>query len=311
MEAASQFTRIVLYRNPRAGRGGHDPATGLARVGLCPELQIDRLETVQEQRWGLDELLVIAGGDGTVNEVVSRLLDRKPRPVIAVLPCGTANDFARSLGLPQDLAAACDRLAQSVIREVDAARINDQILLNAAHIGLGAVISGREAGDYKGAWGRLSYLRGLLARLGDGIALKATVTIADDSGGTDRCFTHRWRNITIANGHYFGGGHTIGAEAILDDGLLDVLAVRYRPVWRVVAAELGRRFGFRTVEAVRHWRTRRVSVDTDGAHPVTVDGDIRTRTPLHAETHARALRVLAPAGTVPGLQSPKVQGKAQ
>lgn len=304
MDTDSRFDKIVLFHNPNAGSDASITSERLAAHGLSPAETITSLEALTTFAWRANDLLLVAGGDGTVNEVVRRVLGRDP--VLGILPTGTGNDFARSLGLPLDPDAACAALAGATLRRVDVAEINDQVLLNAAHIGLGAIISGRDARNLKGQWGRLSYLRALLARLGTDGAFKATIRLAEGQLPASE-HTHHWRSITIANGRFFGGGHTIGPEASLDDGLLDVLAVRDRSFWILLFAEIRRRLGLTAHPALRHWRVASVTIEANAAHPVTVDGDVRTQTPVTARVQAKALRVLVPSDTAPGIESKGTQ----
>lgn len=166
---------------------------------------------------------------------------------------------------------------------------------NASHIGVGLVVSSRYAGRFKRAWGRLSYLRALLAQMFGRGGFRATIRLSNDSA------SGRWRNITVANGRCFGGGYMVYRRARLDEGLLDVLALKQRPWWQLVWAGVLKRFGIAEHEALRHWRVSEVEIKTSSPHQVVVDGDVRTSTPVHARVRLGVLRVLA-AEAGPGLE---------
>jgi len=231
--------------------------------------------------------LLVAGGDGTVNGMVQRVIDGGW--TLGVLPGGTGNDFARSLGIALAPEKACEQLSDAVTREVDIARLNDCILLNAAQIGLGPEVTEDADRRFKRFWGSLGYLRSLVERLFRSGGVRARIVRPDgESEG-------HWKNITIANGPYFGGGHSVNAESTIDDGRLDVVALRARPWLQLLWAGILRRIGIGRSESVEHWRVERVEVHTDDERSVSVDGDIRLKTPVRAEIHPRALKVSAPA----------------
>lgn len=285
--------RMMLFENRSAGAQDSEWRTLLVRNGIEPDRVIRELDALERDPPGERDVLLVAGGDGTLNEVIRRVIDRGC--TIGVLPGGTGNDFARSVGVPLAAEAACAMLNDAAERRIDVAEINDQVLLNAAHVGIGSVVTQRYAGRYKRGWGRLSYLRGLLAQLFGRSGFRATIRLPGHAE------THRWRNITIANGRFFGGGHAVDHEARLDDGLLDVLAFKQRPWWQLLWAASLKRLGFDYPDALRHWRVGAVEIDSARPRRVVVDGDMRARTPIHARVRPAALRVLV-ARAGPGLE---------
>lgn len=286
------YTETVLLASTHAGAEGPDWRDLLAGNGITLTRAISDPDALATQPPEPGAVLLVAGGDGTVNDVVRRVLDRDC--ALAVLPGGTGNDFARALGVPLDPERACSSLGDTRERRVDVTEINDQVLLNAAHVGIGSEVSGRRARRFKRAWGRFSYLRGLLAQLAGRSGFRATIETPTHTEA------ERWWNITIANGHSFGGGHAVDPAARLDDGLLDVLALKQRPWWQLLWAALLKRLGFSYPDALRHWRVEWVRIETARPRQVVVDGDPLTRTPLRARVRPGALRVLvAQAG--PGL----------
>lgn len=259
----------------------------LERHGVEIEGRFDSIEALEDAEIQAGDRLLVAGGDGTVNRVAAMAIDR--RWTLGVLPAGTGNDFARSLGMELSSEDACRQIAHAETRDIDIATINDCVLLNAAQIGMGPDIDEEADRRFKRFWGRLGYLRSLVARLYRSGGMRARIAGPDEHGGG------RWMNITIANGPFFGGGHRIDPDARIDDGLLDIVALRARPWYQLIWAGVLRRIGIGYPDSVKHWRLSCVEVRTRHPHDVSVDGDVRTRTPATARVRPGALRVSVPA----------------
>lgn len=172
--------------------------------------------------------LVVAGGDGTVSEVVTGLLAAGRGDVaVAILPLGSGSDLARFLGLGKGLAAAA-RLAQGTTRRVDVGRIRcsgpdgqprERYFLNIASFGMsGPAMLWLQAQGRRGRRGRLSYVESALHGLRHFRA--ADVRVSADGAPLE---IPKLLLGVVANGQYFGNGMRIAPEARLDDGLFDVL----------------------------------------------------------------------------------------
>lgn len=278
------YRETVLFENGSAGGAGPEWRDLLERNGIRITSTVSNLDALSRRVPGRNGCLLVAGGDGTLNEAMRHVLHHEC--TLGVLPGGTGNDFARSLGIPLDPESACRALASAVEREVDIAEINDQLLLNASHIGLGSDVSSRDAGRFKQGWGRMSYLRGLFENLFGLNGFRATIRL------NDATWSDRWVNVSIANGRCFGGGYIVDEQARLDDGLLDVVALKQRPWWQLLWAAVLKHTGNEYPDAVQHWRVAEVSVETVNQHCVVVDGDVRTNAPVHARVLPAAIRVL-------------------
>src|SRR5215211_4521848 len=158
--------------NPTSGGGAHD--LDEIREGLNG-LEIDWIETggpedaVEAAQDWREGLLLVAGGDGTINDVVNGLGNAGfPEGVtLGILPTGTGNDLAATLCIPEDADLAEDVIRQDRVRTLDVARvrsegIGERFFINVATGGLGAEISRANEGELKERWGKLSYLRASL-----------------------------------------------------------------------------------------------------------------------------------------------------
>ncbi|WP_333048259.1 diacylglycerol kinase family protein [Microcoleus sp. S13C4] len=101
------------------------------------------------------KLVIIGGGDGTLNSAIEGLIDTKLP--LGILPMGTANDLARTLEIPTDLSAACQVIASGKVRLIDLGWVNCQHFFNVASLGLSVQISQRLTKDVKQRWGVFAY----------------------------------------------------------------------------------------------------------------------------------------------------------
>lgn len=259
-----------LMANTAAGDGSHNVdfwREHLQAAGL-ESLQLhDIAETDWHRRIEPGDRLLVAGGDGSVNLAASICIERKA--ILGVLPSGTANDFSRNLGLSDDPAETCRIALGKHTVQVDAAWINDQLYLNVAHIGLGTVPVSAASSQEKKLLGRFSYL----ATLARTLPLRRSITARIEGG--DQVAEGRWLTIAMACGAYFGGGHTI-RDARIDDGQLDIVAIRQRSWWRLLLSYLSTRLLGRTPEGddtLVHLRVPECHIQLRRPHTLTADGE--------------------------------------
>ena len=124
--------------------------------------------------------ILVAGGDGTVNYVVNMLKRRNLDLPVAVLPTGTANDFANTLGVPSDIEKACRRILGGEIRRVDLGRANDEYFVNVFSCGLFTDVSQKTPTILKNTFGKLAYYFGGLGELPN--FRKMHISIESDGG---------------------------------------------------------------------------------------------------------------------------------
>lgn len=294
--------RVVL--NPaasRARRGLHPVRAEIADCALLAGSEIciaddwDHGRALAASASGDGHRLVVAaGGDGTVNSVVQGLMESgPPRPVLGLVPLGTGNDLARSLGIPRDLKGALRELERCVVREMDVVEVRgDGLLRYCANVSSGG-FSGRVdmelTDDTKESWGPLAYLRTAVGRAVELETYRATLEIG---GGEDR-LEREVTNVTVANARYAAAGVPVAPGALLDDGRMDVVVVGAAtlPKLGVFAARLaaGRHLEH---ELVTTFRTRSLAVESDPPMDFNVDGERIGRGRFAFEVIPRALPVL-------------------
>jgi YegS/Rv2252/BmrU family lipid kinase len=246
-----------------------------------------RLSTVVRRYRDRVDLVVIGGGDGTLNGAADGLAEAQLP--LGVLPLGTANDLARTLGLPVDLAAACRVIAEGNTRRIDLGRVNDKHFFNVASIGLSTAIAQRLTREAKSRWGVLAYGATALRVLWQSRPFRAVIRT-----GHER-FRVKTVQIAVGNGRYYGGGMLIAADAAIDDRRLDLYSIEVRRWWQVIALVPAlRRGNLQPLSMVRTLRGEAFDVITRRPHPVNTDGELTTHTPALFRVVPDALAVFVP-----------------
>ena len=237
------------------------------------------------------DVIVAGGGDGTVNEIINGMFlsGEAPGKPLAILPLGSANDFAQGCGIPVDDPLAALRLAAELPpQQIDVARVNDQYFVNALVCGFGAEVTFQTPERMKRAIGGLAYsITGFLT------ALKRTVyrgKIATDNGRreTEMVFA------VLANGLQ-AGGVTLTPHAKLNDGKLDLLGVPHFSLTQIPAlvsdithlAEREPRF-------LRYERVSWLDFQSDIEIPISPDGEEMHGTRAKVTVLPRALPFIMP-----------------
>ena len=251
-----------------------------------------------EERASDVERLVVVGGDGTFNEVVSGVLDAVgpgAGPVLGLLPAGTGNDLARSLGIPRKLDAALDAFGGWKPRPMDALRMlapADRWVVNASAGGFSGRVDQALDPQRKRSWGPLAYLRGALDVLPDPTRYRVSL----DLDGGDARIEMDAANVVVANGRTAAGGVPVAPGAFLDDGLADLVVLRPGPPRKLLAAVGSGALpgGELDHELVEHRRIRSLRLEGEPPMPFNADGELVGETPLEIRVVPGALRVLAP-----------------
>ena len=167
------------------------------------------------------DVIVAAGGDGTVNEVAQGVLNETPSPrsAMAVIPFGTANDFANGCGIPLTPKEALVLASEGEIHLIDVGKVNDNYFVNVASGGFGAEVTANTPKQMKDALGGAAYsLMGVVTAM-KMKPYQATFTAEGQSEDGLMLI------LAVGNGTQCGGGFQVAPKALLNDGLLDVLVV--------------------------------------------------------------------------------------
>lgn len=291
-EASARARRVLLLGNPRARNGAStntlvDPlqALGLDVVLEMPS-GIERLHATVRKLGPTVDRIAVAGGDGTLAAALPALLEvGKP---VAVIPLGTANDFARNLGLPASRAEQLALVAEGAVRRVDLGSVNGRPFLNAASVGLGAAVAALHSGEAKRWLGVLNYPRVLY--LAWRRIRPFRVEIVCDGERHDGAFVH----LAVVNGRFHGGGLEPRPTGSIADAELDLYALRSEPVGQLIRHLAALRVEGASSSEIFHLVGRRITIVTDRPRRVNVDGELGLETPLELKVLPKALAVVAP-----------------
>lgn len=230
-------------------------------------------------------IVVAAGGDGTINEVVNGLAGSET--ALGILPVGTMNVFATELGVPTRLQEAWRLIQHGNMRVVDLARANRHYFVQLAGAGLDAQVVKETTWTSKRNFGPLSYLYST-AQIA---ARKPPVLVAEsDERTVEGSF------VLVGNGRFYGGALEVFKRARVDDGLLDVLVFK-----KVGHLDLARYFAhivmgkLTDLSDVVYFQARKVQVWSAEQVPVEVDGELATELPVTFRISSKKLKVIAPA----------------
>lgn len=288
--------RLLLIVNRHARNGG-------ASLEEALDILRDGGRDVVEHRCGPGERLadviraraaegfsavVLGGGDGTLNAAAPALKD-SGLPM-GILPLGTANDLARSLGIPADAADAARIIAQGQVRRIDLGEVNGHLFFNVASIGFSAELAQELRAEAKQRWGKLGYAIAAFRLLRRARPFTAWIT---QDGEVRRV---RTLQISVGNGRHYGGGMTVASSARPDDGKLDIYSLEVAHWWRLLALlpylRLGTHGQWRDV---RSFQALECKVVTRRPMPINTDGELSTSTPARFHLWPQCIHVFAPA----------------
>jgi YegS/Rv2252/BmrU family lipid kinase len=286
---------VRLIVNPSAGGGRAArllPAVEAALRGHGIAFRVDRTTSIDHAREltrrarDAGEVAAAMGGDGLTGAVAGEL--QGSDGVLAVLPGGRGNDFARKLGISADPVAAVALIAAGRERRVDVAETGGRCYVGILSAGLDSDVQDI-ANATRLPLGNLVYLYGTLRVLRTWRPAAWEVTV----DGERHAFSGY--SVAVANSGVFGGGMWLVPDASMEDGLLDVVLSEHRPRHRFLL-NLGRVFrGTHTSEPGFHLlRGRSVTFSADRSYTAYADGDPIATLPATVQVRPGALRVLAP-----------------
>jgi YegS/Rv2252/BmrU family lipid kinase len=286
--------RVLLLVNPKSRRGAEaraDVVQMLSARGfslILPSAEEMKDCSALIRRYAREaELVIVGGGDGSLNAAAPGLLDAQLP--FGILPLGTANDLARTLGLPVTLEGALDVIVAGNTRRIDVGMVNDKPFFNVASLGISAQLAMSLTSQEKKRFGQFGYALAGLRVLLNARPFKALII---GPGTTARVRSYQ---IAVGNGLYYGGGMAVAEHASIDDGQLHLYSLEVKEVWKLALMAPAFRAGRHgTYQEVRVEDGSRFEVRTRKPKPINADGEIITHTPAVFGVRPAALDVFVP-----------------
>jgi diacylglycerol kinase (ATP) len=301
MRQVGMRQRALLLVNRQSRRGQQNIAIAIHHLS---QFGFDLIEETTEQPEQLSrvirdyrdrvDLVIIGGGDGTLNAAIPGLLDTQLP--LGILPLGTANDLARTLKIPANITEACQIIAYRNVDRIDLGQVNDRYFFNVASFGLSVDITERLTQQAKRRWGILAYAFAALQALWQSRPFTAEIHTGHDS------ITVKTIQVAVGNGLYYGGGLAVAQDATIHDERLDLYSLEISRWWQSIkllpALYKGRHHLLQFVHAQQG---SEFTIITQRPYPINTDGEITTTTPAHFTVLPKALPVLLPNPTIAAL----------
>lgn len=241
------------------------------------------------------DVIVAAGGDGTLNEVVNGILEADPHPrvAVAILPMGTANDFATSVGLVDLTPASCLKLAAGgTIHPIDVGQLNGRFFINVASGGFGAEVTASTPPEMKGVLGGAAYSVMALVTALNFRPYRAQLVL-DGKPHEETLLM-----LAVGNGRQCGGGYRVTPKAFVDDGLLDVVIAhdtgftKWGSVYQEMANPNVDQYQF-----IDYHHVKSLVIETDEPFQMNLDGEPLQGTRFEFEVHEKRVPMILPANS--------------
>jgi YegS/Rv2252/BmrU family lipid kinase len=288
-------SRALLLLNPRArggAEGAEEIATRLRRLGLDlvtePAKEPSRIPDLIRRHLGEVDRVIVGGGDGTLNASIQALVE-SGLP-LGIIPLGTANNLARTLGIPFDREGACALIAAGHRRRIDLGWVNGRYFCTTASLGLSVQITGELSPEVKRRWGPIAYALAAIKVIRRSHPFRAEISW---EGGTRHTRTVQ---IVVGNGRYYGAALAVAPDATIDDARLDLYSLEVNHWWELLKLAPSLKWGTHlSREEVEALRARAIEIRTLRPMPIDLDGEIGAETPARFEVVPRALEVFVPA----------------
>jgi len=231
-------------------------------------------------------IVVAAGGDGTVNEVLNGLAGSDA--VLAAIHGGKGNDFAMSVNMPRDVIEACQALQRAVVKKIDLGKVMNRYFINSVGVGFDATVAQRVNKGIKPLNGIWAYIYAVFETLFSYRPIDMEIDLGDGNR-----FTKKPVLVAVGIGSTYGGGMKILPQAIQDDGLLDICVLDQMN-------NLSLAYHFPKVFSGKHihlkqaamYRSKEITLYLSESHPLHMEGEILTGEYMHFTLEPKAMNVL-------------------
>jgi YegS/Rv2252/BmrU family lipid kinase len=280
---------LLVNRHARKGKKSlaqavevlHDLDFELITIPIKSPQQLPQL--VHKHRNSVD-LVIVGGGDGTLNAVVDSLIETKLP--LGILPLGTANDLARTLAIPLSIPEACRAIASGNLKYIDLGWVNGKHFFNVASLGLSVNITEKLSKGAKRRLGILAYGFTALQVISQTRPFQAEIRVNGES------IKVKTIQIAVGNGRYYGGGMPIAQDAAIDDRRLDLYSLEIQHWWQIFPLLWTLPKGQHDLLPwVRSLQGEEMEIYTRKPHDINTDGELTVSTPATFRVIPQALAV--------------------
>jgi YegS/Rv2252/BmrU family lipid kinase len=259
-------------------------------VSLCEPESESHMNTLIKDFRQEKGVVIIAGGDGTISSAVETVYSCQH--TLAIFPLGTANDFARTLGVPLNLLEAAQVVVDGKRKRASLGKVNDHFFINVSHLGLGVDVTHALSPRSKMYFGVFSYLGSFIRAVNH----KGSFKVHIEANGWR--YSTRAIHLAIGNGRFYGGGNIVEQNATLFDGTLNLFCIKAQRWWELLLLGRKLRHGqFQKVERIVSRSAETFSVRTSKPRELVSDGEVKTKTPAEFTIIPSAIEVIV--GDVP------------
>lgn len=235
------------------------------------------------------EHILIAGGDGTINRTINLYLQKNLSLPIAILPTGTANDFAKYLSMPMDIEEACEKILKAEVKKVDLGQVNDKYFINVFSFGLFTDVSQKTPTHLKNTFGKLAYYFNGIKEIPRFTKIDLRVESEDLTIQT-KCFL-----AFVFNGQT-AGNINIAYNSQIDDGLLDVILVKGENLLKlgnlVYNFLRGEHLEEADKENILYFKTKALTLSSTQEITTDIDGESGPQLPVTITCIPKTLNIL-------------------
>jgi len=296
--------RFKLVYNPRSGdasfKGRLDRVIGqlqkagievhpwrLGRECVVEDLIRDMKESKADEFY---DGILVSGGDGTISNTVSAMIKHDFRIPIGVFPYGTANDFATYLGIPKNVDDCCDIIINGNTRAIDVGKVNDKHFINVVSAGMIMGIPHNTDTQLKNALGKIAYYIKGLEELPKITAFKAEIVMKDKTVVEEELLL-----ILVLNSSAAGGFGKLAPDAAVDDGALDVVAIRSGNLAELLGVFIKIMTGdVQEDPRIHRFQAESMKLFCDPICPTDVDGEKGPALPLEISVLKQEIEIFVP-----------------
>ncbi|GAA0179429.1 YegS/Rv2252/BmrU family lipid kinase [Clostridium sediminicola] len=251
------------------------------RIGRDFDLRM-AFDNIEEYKY-----ILIAGGDGTVDNVVNVMKQMNVDLPIGILPTGTANDFAKFIGMSSDVEKACEQILNSEVTEVDIGKINEKYFINVASTGLFTDVSQKTDENLKNAIGKLAYYVKGIEQIPNFRKVKVKVTSNHDNFDGDMYLMLIFNGATAGNLEF-------AYKSSVKDGLLDVIIIKAGIIKDIIPLfiKMIKKEHLEYGKGIVYFKTDRLSVECHEDLGTDIDGEKGPGFPLEISCIKNEIKIL-------------------